>query len=149
MGTARPRVELYLRSLAPETARDEQDRVVERLRRLDERDCVRSVDINVTGTGVCESTAAAETDPGRFLLDRIDRFESWADAQDRTLCGFRRQCVDSSLVGDTVTGITFPRIALAEFVDGDLQFVAPSKGSAVTTVPDRLDELAARMSQRP
>lgn len=149
MGEEPPRIELYLRSLAPDTARDEQDRVVERLRRLDERGCLRSVDVYVTGTGVCGSTAAAETDPGQFLLGRIDRFESWADEQDRSLCGFDKQCVDSSLIGETVTGITVPRIVLAEYVDGDLEFVAPSRGSAVTTVADRLDQLAARISEHP
>lgn len=62
----RPRVELYLRSLAPETARAEQDRIVERLRRLEEEGRVRALDVHVCGRCLCSSTAAAETDPGQF-----------------------------------------------------------------------------------
>ena len=143
VGGERPRVELYLRSLAPGAGRDEQDRVVERLQRLDGSDCVRALEVHVCGTCVCSSTPAAETDPGQFLLSRFDQFESWADDHGRSLVGFRRQCVDSSLAGGMVTGVRFPRMTVAEFVGGDLRFVAPSRGSTTVTVTDRVDELAS------
>ena len=138
----RPRVELFVRSLAPETARAEQERVIERLGRLEERGRVRAVDVHVCGACICPSTAAAETEVGQFLLDRFERFESWAEDRGRSLVGFRRRCVDSMVAGETVTGVTFPRMTLAEFADGDLRFVAPSTNSGTSTVMDRIDQIA-------
>jgi len=138
----RPRVELFLRSLAPETARAEQDDLIERLQWLEADGRLRTFEVHVCGACLCPSTAAADTDTGRFLLARFEQFESWAAERDRSLVGVRRRCVESSLAGDTVSGLSLPRMTLAEFVDGEVRFVAPSAGSSTTTVRDRLDVLA-------
>jgi hypothetical protein len=73
------RVEVFVRSPAPDTARPQQDNLIQRLQTLESQGNIESVDLYVTGGCICESTAAASTDTGQFLLNRFDRFEAWAD----------------------------------------------------------------------
>jgi len=134
------RVELFVRSLAPDTARRQQEAVIERLQRLEERGAVASVDLTVAGQCICPSTVAAETETGRFLLERFEAFSEWASSNDVDLVGFQDRCVDSSLTGETVTGITFPRLCLSVYDGAELQFVAPVAGEGdETTVSEAVD----------
>lgn len=136
-----PRIELYLRSLAPTDARDQQEQVFDSLRRLDAADQIKGFEVVLCGDCVCPSSPTAETEVGERLLRRYRSFEEWADDRDRDLTGFDQQNISSLLTGTTVTGIVFPRIALAEYRDGDLTYVAPSSnGVERTSVTDRLDE---------
>ena len=137
-----PRAELFLRSLAPTDARDQQERVVERLRTLEAEGRVGTLDVRLCGECVCPESVTAETEPGRRLLDRHEAFRRWADDRDRELVGFERRDTESLLTGTRVTGIVFPRIVLAEYRDGDLTYVAPSRTEQErTSVTDRLDAL--------
>ena len=120
-----PRIEIFVRSLAPDTARPQQDNLIRRLQGLETKGDIESVDLYVTGGCVCESTAAASTDTGQLLLNRFKRFEAWADDIGVELVGFRDRCVDSAMSMTTVTGHQFPRIAVAVFSDGDLDLVTP------------------------
>ncbi|MFY4814749.1 HTH domain-containing protein [Haloarcula sp. AONF1] len=145
--TANLRLELFVRSLAPETARPQQEAVIERLRDL--ADEVADTELYVTGDCVCPSTVAAETETGRFLLDRYEAFEEWADESGVELVGFRNRCVDSSMTGETVTGIQFPRLTLAVFADDQLRFVAPAiRNGTETTVADAQDEIERAIVQQ-
>lgn len=136
-----PRLELYLRSLAPTAARDSQENLLERLEALDAADRIRGYDVRLCGDCVCPDSATADTEPGRRLLDRYDRFQAWAEECDRDLVAFSEREVDSLLTGTTITGIVFPHVVLAEYEDGELSFVAPSaNGSEEVTVQDRLEE---------
>lgn len=137
------RVELFVRSLAPETARSAQERILERLRELDRHGPLDGVDCYVAGDCVCPSTVAAETEIGQFLLDRIDAFETWAGEHGYELVGFDDRCVDSSMTGETVTGIRFPRLCLAVFGDDNLILVAPVADDE-TRLP--VDEAVRRLS---
>lgn len=140
MSDAGPRIELYLRSLAPTTARPEQERVVRRSRALEADGRVTDLDVAVCGDCVCPDAATAETETGRRILSRYGAFRDWADAHDRELVGFEELDTRSQLTDTRVTGIVFPRITLAEFRDGSLAFVAPSRtDGTTTTVLDRLD----------
>ena len=140
--TEPPRLELYLRSLAPATARDQQDRIVRRLHDLDDDGRIKGFDVRLCGDCVCPRAETARTDPGRRLLGRYERFAEWAEEAGYDLTGFERREVDSVLTGTTVTGIAFPRIVLAEYRGGSLTFVAPAAdGSETVTVQDRLDSL--------
>ncbi|WP_246985302.1 HTH domain-containing protein [Halorientalis marina] len=139
MAGDRPRIELFLRSLAPATGRDGQERIVERLRTLDEENVVRDFEVVLCGECVCPQAATAETEPGERLLTSYEAFEAWADDRDRELSGFEQRDTKSILTGTTVTGIVFPRVVLAEYRDGDLTFVAPSADDTEkTSVSDRL-----------
>jgi len=143
------RLELFVQSLAPETARPQQEAAIERLRDLAESDEVADTELYVTGDCVCPSTVAAETKPGRFLLDRYAAFEEWADENGVELVGFRNRCVDSSMTGETVTGIQFPRLTLAVFADNRLRFVAPAlRNGTETTVADAQDEIEQAIVQQ-
>lgn len=134
-----PRVELYVRSLAPTTARPSQERVVERLQRLDGSGDLAGFDVLVCGECVCPNAATAGTDPGKRLLSRYEAFEDWAADRDRDLVGFEERETSSMVTDTTVTGIVFPRMTLAEYRGGTLEFVAPSRnGEERTAVLDRL-----------
>lgn len=136
----RPRVELYLRSLAPTAGREEQERIVNRLQALDEQDRIDAVEVVLCGECVCPQSATADTDPGRQLIESYEQFRQWATERDRELVGFERRDTRSILTGTTVTGVVFPRVVLAEYRDGSLTHVAPSRnGSDETSVSDRLD----------
>lgn len=140
MGENPPRVEVYLRSLAPTDIRDTQEQVVETLRTLDDEGRIKGVDYTLCGECVCPSLRTAETDIAKTLLRRYESFEEWADSNDRELVGFEKRDTESLLTGTSVTGIVFPRLTLAEFRNGDLTFVAPSSnGTEQTSVDDRLD----------
>ncbi|WP_247006084.1 HTH domain-containing protein [Halorientalis litorea] len=137
-----PRAELFVRSLAPTDARDQQEQVVERLRTLDAEGRVSTLDVRLCGECVCPESVTAETEPGRRLLDRYEAFRQWADERGRELVGFEERDTKSLLTGSRVTGIVFPRIVLAEYRDGDLTHVTPSRnGTERTSVSDRLDAL--------
>lgn len=137
--TEQPRVELYLRSLAPVTARDQQNEVVTQLQELDSNGCIRGFDIILCGDCVCPESATARTQPAKRLLERYEQFQAWATKKGRTLVGFEERDSSGLLTGTSVTGIVFPRITLAEFRGGSLSFVAPSATEETqTTVRDRL-----------
>lgn len=135
------RLELYVRSLAPSSARDHQESVVTRVQALADSDAVDTTRLHITGDCVCPSAATARTERGRFLLDRVALFESWAATEDVELVGFERRD-GASMTGEAITGIRFPRIVLAAFADDELEFVAPCRG---TSVSDFLDSLEARL----
>jgi hypothetical protein len=138
--TAAPRVELYLRSLAPTEARESQDQVVEQLRQLADEGRVASHEVALCGDCVCPNATTADTPVGKRLLARYEAFREWEAATDRELTGFEERETRSMLTDTTVTGIVFPRLTLAEYRDGELTFVAPStNGSTTTTVADRLE----------
>jgi len=136
------RLELFVRSLAPGTGRRQQEAIVERARRLADTGVVASTELHVVGDCVCPDTVAAETGPGRFLLDRYEAFQRWAADREADLNGFRERCIDGSLGNAAVTGVTFPRVCMAEYVGDELSYVAPCVDGAETTVNDRLDALA-------
>ena len=140
MGGSPPRVEVYLRSLAPTDIRDTQEQIVDRLRTLDDERRIKGVNYTLCGECVCPSLKTAETDIAKLLLRRYESFEEWADENDRELVGFEQRDTESLLTGTSVTGIVFPRLTLAEYRNGELTFVAPStNGTEQTSVGDRLD----------
>lgn len=136
------RVELFVRSLAPNGTRASQESVVERLQRLAAAGAVE-LSVHVTGGRVCPNTAVASTETGQFLLDSIDSFEMWADEHGRTLepC-FEYHVDETAIDGSDCSGIEFPALAMAEYDAAGLRFVAPSgDGTSTTTVRDRLDSI--------
>jgi len=139
----RPRLELFVRSLAPTVGREKQERVVRRLRELDDGDRIEGFDLVICGDCVCPSAETARTEPGQRLLGRFEDFDDWAAGEDRDLVGFERREIESMLASSRgpVTGVVFPRMVLAEYRDGSLTFVAPSSnGVDQTSVVDRLEQ---------
>lgn len=141
----RVRVELHVRSLAPRAGGRQQERVIDRLDHLESAGRVDEATVDVWGRQVGLSSAAARTDAGRYVLDRVESFREWADETGRSVESFfETRRVSSDITDEEYVALVLPSLTLAEYRDGDLAYVAPcSDGDEVTTVPDRLDVLAA------
>lgn len=145
------RVELYVRSLLPRGAHERQERVIERLERLEAANVVASFEVEVWGTRVGPSTAAARTGAGRAARERLETFVEWAQANDRSLrpC-FETHAVASAFTETAYTAIEFPLLTLVEYEDDDIRHVAPSTdGTTTYSVSDRLQAFERRMEARP
>lgn len=132
--TGVPRVELYVRSLAAETAA-RQERVAADLAALSERGAVDDYTVRVWGR---EITAVGD----HPLTDRVDAFRAWAAEMDVELVGFEERA-KGSLVDEERPVLALPTMALAEYRDDELACVTPYRcGRRVVTVRDRLDAMA-------
>jgi hypothetical protein len=132
--TGVPRVELYVRSLAGETAvRHEQ--VAADLAGLSERGAVDDSTVRVWGREI-----PAEGD--HPLTDRVDAFREWADEMAVELVGLEERA-KGSLVDDERPVLALPTMTLAEYREDELACVTPYRcGGRLVTVRDRLDALA-------
>jgi len=135
--------ELYVRSLAPRGLGDRQDAVVETLVTLSAQGTLSEYTVYVCGEQAPASPAAATTEFGQYLLNRVAVFYEWADRNDCSLGSvFERRTVDSSILGERCETLVLPVMVLAEYEGEDLRFVAPCQtGGETITVQDRLDEL--------
>lgn len=136
-------VELYVRSLCGEAAKEPQEAVIERLSRLEREGVLDGYTVRVWGRRICPDTAAADTEAGRFVLDRLEAFEDWATEAGTSIQSFfDTDEVDSSITGESYDAITVPTLTLAEFRGETLRWVSPcADGGTVHTVSDRLDAL--------
>lgn len=133
-------VEVRVRSLSD----DVQPLLDETLRRLREADGVDAVRVAVWGRSFDPTGPAAATDPGRALAGRLEAFRRWADENGASFGPFFRPRTVDRLTGETCTRVDLPTVALAEYCDGDLAFVAPCRlGGRYHSVLDRADRLAA------
>ena len=138
------RVELFVRSLSPQSGRSPGTTQLHRLRRLADEGVV-DLSVSVWGREVGLSTTAARTDAGEFVLDRVAAFREWADEHDVCVeAFFETREVDSGLTGESYTALVLPAACLAEYRDGGLVHVAPyTTDTAVHTVADRVSALEA------
>lgn len=136
-------VELYVRSLAAGEAHQRQERVIERLRRLDEGGVIDGFEVLVWGRGLCRDSMSARTVAGRRVGDRLDRIEEWVEGTARSVSEFcRSERLDSAITGESREVVRLPSLAMAEFDDGDLVGFAPCReGDRVVSVSDRLAAL--------
>lgn len=131
-------LELYLRSLGSGPARPQQEAAVERIERLAEAGAIGGYTVVPWGDGITPSGAVARTDAGRFILDRIDAFEAWADRVGSTV-PFECRHSSASLVDEGCEEIVLPRMVLATIDDEGLRDVVPfTADGASYTVDDRL-----------
>ncbi len=140
------RLELYVRSLAPGVAREQQDRVIAQLKNLKDAAAIDDYTIEVWGKEVCATTEAARTDTGKQVLEKIAELEQWAAQNDRSLSSvFEVQEIDSTITGDQYTSIVLPLMVLAEYHDDDLVGVAPC---AYEGAPVTIDEILATLDEQ-
>lgn len=137
------RIRLFVRSLGPGEDAPDLERLRERLTALVERGRADGYEVHVWGKHV--SPAAEWTGPGRFVLDAVDEFRAWADREGASLAPFfETETRRSTIRGEEQRRIRLPTVALAEYEDGDLRFVAPCvEAGSVRSVEDRLGELLA------
>jgi hypothetical protein len=136
-------LELYVRSLAPRAGHAQQEALIRRLEELDATDRIDEYSVTVWGRRVSLSSAAAETDAGQFVLDRVEAFRDWARRSSRSVDSFfETHRVESSLTDEEYVALVLPAVVLAEYRDGELAYVAPcSDGGTATTPADQLDHL--------
>lgn len=136
--------ELYVRSLAPRGAREKQERVVAKLDRLTDCGAFADYTITVCGGQVPASPTATSADFERELRNRIADFHAWAATNGWSLGPlFERKVVGSMVSEETREVFVVPLMALAEYEDDRVRFVAPCRtGETYWTVQDRLDALA-------
>lgn len=137
------RVELFVRTLAPAGGRPTQEALIGRLQRLVADGTIDDLAVHVTGGRVSPGTAAAETEPGQLLLDRLAAFETWADRTGRSLEPFFQRTDDVETIdGTDCSGIRFPTVAIAAYRADELVAVAPAAtGATVESVAERVDAL--------
>lgn len=141
--TPTPRIELYVRSLLPNGAHERQEAVIDRLQELDREDEIAGFSVIVWGKQIARDTAAAHTEEGEYILNRVADFKSWALANNVSLESFyQTQKIESEVREESYTAITLPVMGLAEYHDSELQHVAPcTEGDVVHTIMDRLERL--------
>ncbi|MFB6082949.1 MAG: HTH domain-containing protein [Halorientalis sp.] len=136
-------VDLHVRSLTPRAGHGRQEAVIERLERLADTGQIDEFSVQVWGRQVSPSTAAARTDAGQNVLNRVEQFRDWAADTDRSISSFfETRQVSSEMTDESYVALVLPMFTLAEYHDDELAFVAPcSDGDGVHTVTDRLDVL--------
>jgi len=140
-----PYIELYVRSLLPDGAGKRQDAVIDKLAALEREGEIAGFDVIVWGKQIAPESAAANTDEGRYILNRVAEFKQWALSNNVSLESFyERRTADSAVAEDATDAVRLPVIGLAEYDGEELVHVAPcTKGETVHTITDRLDRLDA------
>lgn len=144
--TAGVHVELYVRSLAPRGVRPHQVAVIETLDSLVDQGSIDRYTVHVCGRHAPATLAETTTEFGVFLLNRVADFREWAERNGWSLGPlFETRTVDSSITGEQRDVLELPVMAMAEYHEDDLRFVAPcSTDEREWTVQNRLDALSAR-----
>jgi hypothetical protein len=140
------RLELYVRTLSPPGARSRQEEAIDRLQRLEEDGHINDFHVQVWGKQIDPTTKAADTEQGRFILNRIAEFKQWALTENTTLDSFYQTSrKSSSFTGEEHTTIVLPKLGLAEYHGSELEQVVPcTEGDSVRGVFDHLDDLERR-----
>lgn len=143
--TATPQIELYVRSLMPDGAHERQEAVIERLDSLEQEGVIEDFSVIVWGKQISRDSAAAHTEEGVYILNRVAEFKQWALSNNVSLESFYQTTeIASEITGEEYSTIVLPIMGLAEYQDGELTHVAPcTKGDVVHTIMDRLERLEA------
>lgn len=136
------RLELFVRSLCPEGCKPQQETLVDWLDELESRGVIDEYEVYVWGKRVALS-AERGTEAAERALSTYRMFTEWAEENGRSVRSFfQEESVESDLTGESYRAVVFPTVILAEYVDGELLFVAPSTdGERICTPIDRLEEL--------
>ena len=145
MSQSAPYIELYVRSLLPDGAGARQDAVIDELDELARDDEIAGYDVVVWGKQVAPRSAGADTEEGRYILNRVAEFKQWALSNNVSLESFyQRTTVESEATDGAYDAVVLPVMGLAEYRGGELAHVAPcTKGETVHTIADRLESLDA------
>lgn len=145
LGSDRPvSVEVYLRSFAPPIgARERQEEIVSKLRELEERGRLETVEVTVWGDAVCPDGCCAETHTGREILNRMKELQQWGNDEPCTVeRTFEEKHVTSAVTDEAFKKIIPPRITLGVYSRGDIRLVLPCRiGDETVCVNDFLEAL--------
>lgn len=139
-----------MQSHIPGGAREGQQDVVDRLRRLEEAGTIESVPIEVWGTPVALPTAGCHHDPETEVLEKVAELEASGDQSGHTLEPAFRKRTASSLDPDEMWDeVVIPVICMAVYDGDDLQTVfSCSAPDRVQTVKECLKRGRTRPTPR-
>jgi len=145
MSQTEPYIELYVRSMLPDGAGSRQEAVIDTLDELERADEIAGYNVIVWGKQIAPESTAANTDEGRYILNRVAEFKQWALSNNVSLESFYQQTsVDSEVTDSAYEAMVLPVMGLAEYDGDELAHVAPcTKGETVHTITDRLETLEA------
>ncbi|GCF14507.1 hypothetical protein Harman_24420 [Haloarcula mannanilytica] len=143
--TPTPHLELYVRSMLPDGAHERQEAVITQLETLDENDHIDGFNVIVWGKQIAPQSAAARTEEGKYILNRVAEFKQWALTNNVSLESFYQDTtVDSEAAASAYDAMALPVMGLAEYDGNELAHVAPcTKDDVVHTIMDRLERLKA------
>lgn len=122
------RIDVFVRSLgAPTASQTAQRTVLERLDSLEERDRIDRYTVQVWGDRLYPEEPCAELPVGRFLHNKVEEFQHWADDDQEIELAFESTVADPFVDEGTFECIKLPRICLATYVDGELSGVVPCR----------------------
>ncbi|MEF8785320.1 MAG: HTH domain-containing protein [Haloarculaceae archaeon] len=150
MSDTRPSIELFVRSLSPNGAAQQQEAILSRLDRLDERGVVDDYTVTIWGERIVPESLAAQTDTGREMRETVEQFRTWADERGVSLDRFfTDQTIHSAITGDRYSATALPVFAMAEYEDGELRSVTPhERDEGTLTVEDRLEALGEQATHK-
>ncbi len=151
-GGAHARVTVYVRStLPPLCAKSRQERVLDRLDDLADREAVDDVELLVTGDRLCLCDTCTGVTGGREILDRVEQLYEWRGPANASATPYSEQrTVSSSIAEADARAIVPPQVAVALSIDGSLAAVFPCRaGTEDYTVEDFLDILSGFSSPDP
>ena len=150
MPDTRRSIELFVRSLAPNGATQQQEAILSRLDQLDERGVVDNYTVTIWDERIVPESLAAQSGTGREIGETVDQFQAWADERDVSLDRFFiDQTIHSAITGDRYSAIALPVFALAEYEDGELRSVTPhERDKGTLTVEDRLELLGEQATRK-
>lgn len=138
----RPTLELRVRSLAPDGARDELQAVITRLDQLDADGTIEGYVVRVWGKKFCPTTAP-RTEPSRSIHERLVELDEWAARTGLSVAPFFQMRTGRSEIDGTIrASVVHPMLVLAEYVDDKLRHVSPcTDGESTYPVANHLDAL--------
>jgi len=138
------RADLYVRSLGgPASSQDCLSSVVRRLDELEADGSLTTTTVSIWGDRIYPDDRCAGTAAGRFVLDKIEEFESWSARTDVVDFRLQREQVTSLLDDEPRRVIRLPQHCLSVYVDGSLAAVVPcSIGDRDWSPFEYLDSLA-------
>jgi hypothetical protein len=135
------RIELYVRRDAF-GARTQQQRLFERVRRLEERSGIEE-------TAVRRWPSRILADERSELVGVIREFESWTAERGPSLApSFERRVVEPGFTDERFEQVVLPVMCLAVYQGGRLRYVAPHvDGRQAVTVHDCIEDLQERLGR--
>jgi len=104
----------------------QQDGVLEQLQSFERQGHLDEVDVTVWGKSICPESSAAQTDPGRRILEYIDEFTTWgARVESNAELPFEEKQVSSSILDEQYQRIVLPQVCLGVYAGEQLELVLP------------------------
>lgn len=136
-------VELFLRSQLDFGTESQQRAVIETLTGLERDGHIDRFDVTVWGKEISPDGPLRGTEFHETVLDRVERFEEWAERNDiSTEFTFTRRRLDSTITDGSYSVINLPVICVAVYDDDSLTGLYPCHdGGELHTVRDFFERL--------